>query len=521
MKNKFIAYMFVGGLLMGTSCSDFLDTMPDNRVEVNLAEQITPLLVSAYPSQMPLLIGELSSDNVIDNGGQFDAEKIQQQLYLWQDVTEVDMDSPTGIWESCYNAIASANQALQGIERLGNTSNLQGQKGEALLCRAYSHFILSNIFCMAYNPQTAEQELGIPYCTEPETQVSVKYDRGTLAETYAMIEKDLEAGLPLITDSYYSVPKYHFNKRAANAFAARFYLYYQKWDKALACANAALGTDPSAVLRQWEADFGNISSVSDIENMYISEKKSANFFIAALYSTAPYYTGPYDIYKRYGHGQEVYLNEGLGANGLWNAWGGLVMSNYIITVHQKNPFPKMTVNFEYIDKTSGIGYPHAVTVPFTSDETLLTRAEAHVLGEHNYAAALSDINLWIKYHSSLTAQGRDLTLDDIQSAYSRMSYAPIVINKASDRSIKKKLNPQGFVVNAGVEESLIQLILQLRRLDTLQEGLRWQDLKRYGIEFSHNRVGDTPDVLLKDDPRRAIQLPQDVVNAGLTPNPRY
>lgn len=102
-----------------------------------------------------------------------------------------------------------------------------------------------------------------------------------------------------------------------------------------------------------------------------------------------------------------------------------------------------------------------------------------------------------------------------------MSYAPIVINKASDRSIKKKLNPQGFVVNAGVEESLIQLILQLRRLDTLQEGLRWQDLKRYGIEFSHNRVGDTPDVLLKDDPRRAIQLPQDVVNAGLTPNPRY
>ena len=37
MKNKFIAYMFVGGLLMGTSCSDFLDTMPDNRVEVNMA----------------------------------------------------------------------------------------------------------------------------------------------------------------------------------------------------------------------------------------------------------------------------------------------------------------------------------------------------------------------------------------------------------------------------------------------------------------------------------------------------
>jgi len=54
----------------------------------------------------------------------------------------------------------------------------------------------------------------------------------------------------------------------------------------------------------------------------------------------------------------------------------------------------------------------------------------------------------------------------------------------------------------------------------VHEGLRWLDIKRYGIEISHNRDGETPDVLTKDDLRRAWQLPQDVISAGVPGNPR-
>ena len=63
-------------------------------------------------------------------------------------------------------------------------------------------------------------------------------------------------------------------------------------------------------------------------------------------------------------------------------------------------------------------------------------------------------------------------------------------------------------------------MLHLRRVETVQEGLRWLDIKRYGIEISHNRDGETPDVLTKDDLRRAWQLPQDVISAGVPGNPR-
>jgi len=56
--------------------------------------------------------------------------------------------------------------------------------------------------------------------------------------------------------------------------------------------------------------------------------------------------------------------------------------------------------------------------------------------------------------------------------------------------------------------------------------MRWFDIKRYGIEIPRRLMNSDgnpvqiTDWLRVDDPRRAIQIPQKVVNAGLTPNPR-
>ena len=61
--------------------------------------------------------------------------------------------------------------------------------------------------------------------TKVETTVQPQYGRGTLQETYEKIEKDLLDGMALISDDSYSVPKYHFTRKAAYAFAARFLLY--------------------------------------------------------------------------------------------------------------------------------------------------------------------------------------------------------------------------------------------------------------------------------------------------------
>ena len=76
------------------------------------------------------------------------------------------------------------------------------------------------------------------------------------------------------------------------------------------------------------------------------------------------------------------------------------------------------------------------------------------------------------------------------------------------------------------QESLIQVVLQCRRYETLHEGKRWFDVKRWGIEIPRRKINtsgvpsEITDWLTVDDPRRAIQIPQSVVEAGYEPNPR-
>ncbi len=50
MKNKSFITLLSVSLLAFSSCSDFLDTLPDSRTEINSTDKISPLLVSAYPT---------------------------------------------------------------------------------------------------------------------------------------------------------------------------------------------------------------------------------------------------------------------------------------------------------------------------------------------------------------------------------------------------------------------------------------------------------------------------------------
>ena len=508
--------VFLGFLV---SCNDFLDTMPDNRAEINSVEKITSLLVSAYPDHNGAMIAEMSSDNAFDNGSLYTpSNQEQEDAYLWKDITTTGNDAPKGIWDAHYGAIAAANQAIDAIEKMGNPSNLNAQKGEALICRAYAHFAMANLFCMPYNPETANSDLGLPYSEKPETQVKIEYQRGTMEELFKKIDADIEAGLPLINDELYSVPKYHFNKKAAYAFAARFNLYYLKFEKAVQYSTVALGGNPENLLTKWSEMSTMASNWEARCNRYVSSSDPGNFIMMTAYSSRPYILGPYSQGKRYGNAKPIIDKESFRAVGPWgvsksNLYPAAAMWGY----EQKYSMPKIGGFFEYTDKVAGIGFIHSILVPFSAGETLLCRAEANIL-QSKLTEGVADINTWIKSNSKPTVG--TFTKDSLVHFYTKLSYMPTTIKQDTERSIKKKINPQGFKVADGDQENLIQCILHLRRIECMHDGERWYDIKRYGIEFSHNREGLEPDILLKTDPRRAIQLPQDVISAGLQANPR-
>ena len=269
-------------LFFSFSCNEFLDELPDNRTEANTKDKITKLLTSAYANKLFIFTTEMMSDNFDDFGSTFNSiGRVQEQLFRWEDVTDDggSNESPKDVWASYYLAIAHANQALQAIEEMGDPAGLNPQRGEALMSRAYHHFILVNVFCKHYSAQTSATDMGIPYMEKAETTVNPRYERGTVAEVYEKIEKDIEEALPLISDDIYTVPKYHFNRKAACAFASRFYLFYQKYDKVIQYANEVLGNNPTNMLRDVEALSKLTNDYAVISNEYIKPEHQANLLL--------------------------------------------------------------------------------------------------------------------------------------------------------------------------------------------------------------------------------------------------
>ena len=126
--------------------------------------------------------------------------------------------------------------------------------------------MLVNVFAQHYNPAFAATDMGVAYVTEPEKEVFGHYERVSVKDTYDRIRKDLEEGLPLISNKAYGdTPKYHFTREAAQAFACRFYLYVGEWQKAIEAADEALGDNPT--LRNWN-EYIQMSTANREEKLY-------------------------------------------------------------------------------------------------------------------------------------------------------------------------------------------------------------------------------------------------------------
>ena len=481
------------------SCDSFLDTMPDRRTDVDTPDKVRDLLLSAYPTLHPTLMFEFMSDNYEDNGdGYSNSNNIVEEAYYWKDPIESDWDSPQEVWDANYKAIAAANQVLESIEELGDPESCRAYKGEALLCRAYGHFQLANTFCMAYNEQTAATELGIPYVTAPEKEVGVVYDRGILKDVYDKINADIEEALTLIENATFDVPLYHFNTKAAYAFAARFNLFYGKdYDKVIRFATQAIGTDPTSVLRDLNG-YDKYTTGKEWTYGYINKDEPANLLLITNRS----------MFGRAHNMRYGITNSILRSQLVWSKFPGDILLDVYNTVFHYSYVsylvPKMEEIFEITNQVAQTGQPHVVIPAFTTDETLLCRAEAYVL-KKDYEAAATDLSYWYRKKG---ISGH--TADEIADFY-----------KVS--SIETNAKP----LNTGVaydekQTNMLHAVLHARRVEGIHEGVRWLDIKRYGIAIKHIIYGDTPIVLESDDYRKAIQIPSQVLAApgSMTPNPR-
>ena len=534
MKIKNIIYkgsLMLASVAILASCSDQLDTLPDNRTTLDTPKKIAGLLVTAYPDRTPTLFNEWMSDNTDYMGAQnSQGNRGGDQYFFWQEQTEGGNDSPEMVWMLYYEGVYKANEALAAIEDQGGPNNdiLRNSKGEALLIRAYDHFILANEFCRPYNGKTSTKDAGLYYATgiADFSAAAEQSNRGTVADVYAKIAADIEAGIPLLNDTY-EVPKYHFNKQAAYAFATRFYLYYEKWEKAKEYADKLLGSNPAASLRDYRALQAMPLSKSDqavkIAEAYCSASADCNLLVQTSVSNAGMALAPWLISKRYTLTNYLAETELFQSNNIWGTSSNLIWKPFTVNSGENNfaLLMKLPREFEIRNTTTGSGYLRTLNVDFTMDEALLNRAEAEImLGQND--AACADMTIWMKnfFNTNVT-----LTPTSVQTYFKTVPYAYADAAKMIP-SFKKHISPRFTIdVEGSVQESLLQCLLNFRRIETVHQGMRWMDIRRYNIEIPRRLIGangkpsQNLDWLEKDDPRQVVQIPQSIREAGVAGNP--
>ena len=534
MKIKNIIYkgsLMLASVAILASCADQLDTLPDNRTTLDTPKKIAGLLVTAYPDRTPTLFNEWMSDNTDYMGAQnSQGNRGGDQYFFWQEQTEGGNDSPEMVWMLYYEGVYKANEALAAIEDQGGPKNdiLRNSKGEALLIRAYDHFILANEFCRPYNGKTSTKDAGLYYATgiADFSAAAEQSNRGTVADVYAKIAADIEAGIPLLNDTY-EVPKYHFNKQAAYAFATRFYLYYEKWEKAKEYADKLLGSNPAASLRDYRALQAMPLSKSEqavkIAEAYCSASADCNLLVQTSVSNAGMALAPWLISKRYTLTNYLAETELFQSNNIWGTSSNLIWKPFTVNSGESNfaLLMKLPREFEIRNTTTGSGYLRTLNVDFTMDEALLNRAEAEImLGQND--AACADMTIWMKnfFNTNVT-----LTPTSVQTYFKTVPYAYADAAKMVP-SFKKHISPR-FTIDAegSVQESLLQCLLNFRRIETVHQGMRWMDIRRYNIEIPRRLIGANGrpsknlDWLEKDDPRQVVQIPQSIREAGVAGNP--
>jgi tetratricopeptide (TPR) repeat protein len=489
---KELTILFALSMALNVGCEDFLSETPDNRASLDTPEKVAELLVTAYPEGNYIPFCEAMSDNVEDNfGGAQDVTNADP--YFWRDGAATWQDSPENYWNECYTAIAASNHALRAIEKSADPSMYDAQKGEALLARAYSHFMLVSLFANMYDPETADTDPGIPYVTDPETISLKTYERKTVQYVYEMIEKDITDGLTLIDDQSYggdgnnasNLARFHFTTAAAHAFASRYYLYKKQYDKVIEHADQVLnGSDVVSSLRPWTTTYRTYTT-NELSLAYTRSTEKTNLLLCetasnwgVLFNSFRYSTGAArmdEMLFQFNPARDFYAYSSLYTN---------------TGVHFINKFRE---HFVRIGTNATTGYSYTIIPLFTMEEVFLNRAEAYAM-QVEFRKALDEMNRFISTRVlNYNPEQHNVTYNRLYNLY-------------QENDNKK---------------AIVRGILELRRIEFLHEGLRWFDILRHKIPVVHTTVDGEIMELNPDDPRRVLQIPAEAISAGqLEPNPR-
>lgn len=268
MKKTTIILMVLG-LMLITSCEEFLDVKPSNyaasetsitnaadaKVAINgLMRKMTS---SSYYGRNFVIYGDAK-------GGDFAIRSQGRGLdYYYSFNHSATSGSGSGFWDQIYNCILQANNLIMNIEKMeaeerGSTA-LSEYKGMALTARALMYFDLVRLYGKMYNMD--KESYGVPLVLEP-LDASAQPTRASVKDIYTQILTDLTAAAPLLPKKKVNG---YINYYANKAIEARVHLFMDNFTASLAAAEEVINCENyslysnTAWVDSWSKQFGSES----------------------------------------------------------------------------------------------------------------------------------------------------------------------------------------------------------------------------------------------------------------------
>ena len=402
--------------------------------------------------------------------------------------TFFNTDDVAGVYQSYYSALANVNIVIKGYEEIpaaagAETDSLNTYKADARFARAYYLQNLALRYCKAYNPATAETDLGIPLTTDFD--LNAKPARATLKATYAQILDDISVAKSLNVKRVNHKGAKYFTPDAILAFEARVKLYMQDWPGAYTAANTLIASNRYPLY----------TTSAGLKGYWTNDNYQEDIFrIVATLSEGV-------------NTNNIYL--GITGNGAFYV-PDFIPTTTVLNSYDATDFRKAVYFDAKLIQIQGVKYPNVLLVnKFPGNPALFTTAQT------NYQNANKVFRIGEMYAIAAEAAANS----------SNPANALIALNALK---VARGVAP---VVLAGT--ALTDEIRAERTRELNFEGFQLFDLKRWGLGYTrgpaqvpaavNNGTGFVGLVIPATDPKFTWNFPTNdlILNPNLFPNPGW
>ena len=507
---KKILFYFIAVLSLW-GCEDFLKMDPlTDKTSANFpqtADDAKQMMAGIYTimnntqsqvDRSPFFIWEVASDDKLGGGGMND---IQAQSYETFQFSDNEMLLHT--WSVSYQGIHRANFAIENVSLLGDqivSPALKNQyKGEAMFLRAWYYYQLNTIF----------NEVPLKITTE-----NVNLPAAPAAAIYGQIASDLKNAIGLLPDvPYIQTEQGRVTKWAAQALMARIFLFYtgfyQKNDIALPEGGTVTKQNVIAWLEDAYANSGH-KLVGDFHELwpYTNSLSSKDYKYIQDYMTETGKTLKYAADNGARNPETVFaLQFSNFAN--WDIRRGY--SNTYQLFYALRGLQNLEKTYPFAGGWGqGNSIPESLVKQWQVDEPNDPRLWASVMDIEKEVIPLGyqrgawdfvlESNYWGKKYNGVTARASDGKLkndygvimygtsdnnqlshtDDL--VYIRFADVLLMLSELkADATYMNKVRERAGLTPVAYS---LQNIQKERRYELAFEGLRWNDMRRWGSNFT-------------------------------------